>query len=79
MKEHLHSRRPKGARQEEGFTLIEIMAVVVIMGLLMTLVGGAVFQQVDKARVTTAKAKIAQMNVKPRRLRLDDEIPLLLS
>ncbi len=46
---------------EAGFTLIEIMAVVLIMGMLMTLVGVAVFQQVDKARITTARAKIAQL------------------
>ena len=72
MKEHPHSRRPKGARHDEGFTLIEIMAVVVIMGLLMTLVGVAVFQQVDKARVTTAKAKIAQIESALEFYRMDN-------
>ena len=72
MKEHPRSRRPKGARQKEGFTLIEIMAVVVIMGLLMTLVGVAVFQQVDKARVTTAKAKIAQIESALEFYRMDN-------
>ena len=41
-----------------GFTLIEIMAVVLIIGLLSTIVGAAVFQQVDKGRVTAAKAQI---------------------
>ncbi len=72
MKEHPRFQRPKGARQEEGFTLIEIMAVVVIMGLLMTLVGVAVFQQVDKARVTTAKAKIAQIESALEFYRMDN-------
>ena len=72
MKEHPRSRRPKDRRQQGGFTLIEIMAVVVIMGLLMTLVGVAVFQQVDKARVTTAKAKIAQIESALEFYRMDN-------
>ncbi len=54
----LQRRAPVGRL---GFTLIEIMAVVLIMGMLMTLVGVSVFQQVDKARVVTAKAKISQL------------------
>jgi general secretion pathway protein G len=48
-------------RRAHGFTLIEIMAVVLIMGLLMGLVGVSVFSQVDKARVTTAQVKIKQL------------------
>ena len=55
-----------------GFTLIEIMAVVVIMGFLMTLVGLAVFQQVDKARVTTARAKIVQLESALEFYRMDN-------
>jgi general secretion pathway protein G len=41
-----------------GFTLIEIMAVVLIIGLLSTIVGAAIFQQVDKGRVTACKAQL---------------------
>ncbi len=44
--------------RRSGFTLIEIMAVVLIIGLLSTIVGTVVFSQVDKGRVTTAKAQI---------------------
>jgi len=58
------ARRARDAvrpRRRAGFTLIEIMAVVIIMGLLMGLVGVSVFSQVDKARVVTARAKIAQL------------------
>jgi len=48
-------------RRRRGFTLIEIMAVVIIMGLLMGIVGTAVFSQIDKARVNTTKAQITQL------------------
>jgi len=44
-----------------GFTLIEIMAVVLIIGMLSGIVGFAVFQQVDKARVVTARAQIDRL------------------
>ena len=44
-----------------GFTLIEIMAVVLIIGMLSGIVGFAVFQQVDKARVVTAKTQISRL------------------
>ena len=44
-----------------GFTLIEIMAVVIIMGMLMGLVGVGVLNQLEKAKRTTAKAKITQL------------------
>jgi general secretion pathway protein G len=54
----LPARRRQAARKELGFTLIEIMAVVLIIGLLSTIVGAAVFQQVDKGRVTAARAQI---------------------
>jgi type II secretory pathway pseudopilin PulG len=37
------------------------MAVVVIMGLLMGIVGTAVFSQIDKARVNTTRAQIDQL------------------
>ena len=49
------------ANSAAGFTLIEIMAVVMIIGLLSSLVGFAVFQQVDKGRVVAAKAQISNL------------------
>ena len=54
-----HQRQRPWRRR--GFTLIEIMAVVVIMGLLMGIVGTAVFSQIDKARVNTTRAQIDQL------------------
>jgi general secretion pathway protein G len=44
-----------------GFTLIEIMAVVLIIGMLSGIVGFAVFQQVEKARVVTTRTQIGRL------------------
>ncbi len=49
------------ARGVSGFTLIEIMAVVMIIGLLSSLVGYAVFQQVDKGRMVATRAQISNL------------------
>ena len=65
-------RLKRHTKRRQGFTLIEIMAVVLIMGLLMSLVGITVFAQVDKARVTTARAKIAQLESALEFYRLDN-------
>ena len=48
-------------RRDRGFTLIEIMAVVLIIGLLSTIVGAAIFRQVDRARVTAARAQLTSL------------------
>ena len=47
--------------RQTGFTLIEIMAVVIIMGLLMGIVGVTVFSRVDDARVATARIQLKQI------------------
>ena len=46
---------------QAAFTLIEIMAVVLIIGLLSTIVGAAIFRQVDRARVTAARAQLSSL------------------
>ena len=68
----IRNGQPVPRSRKAGFTLIEIMAVVLIMGMLMTLVGVAVFQQVDKARSTTARAKIAQLETALEFYRMDN-------
>jgi general secretion pathway protein G len=54
------AQRAEGERRvaRAGFTLIEIMAVVVIIGLLMAIVGNAIVGNLAKARITTTKAQI---------------------
>lgn len=46
------------SRRETGFTLIEIMVVLVIIAILAALVAPQILGQVDEARVTAAKQDI---------------------
>lgn len=56
---------------ESGFTLIEIMAVVLIIGLLSTLVGIAIFPQIDKSRVNAARAQLKMLDAALETYRMD--------
>lgn len=57
-----------------GFTLIEVLVVVVIMGLLIGLIGPNVISQVDKARVTTAQADMSTLASALDMYRLDNNV-----
>jgi general secretion pathway protein G len=59
-------------KQQSGFTLIEIMVVVVIIGILAALVGPRLFGQVDRARVEAAKAEISTIENAMKFYRLDN-------
>ncbi len=48
-------------KKQKGFTLIEIMVVVVIIGILIGLVAPNIVGNVDEARVTAAKADISTL------------------
>ncbi len=47
--------------RHSGFTLIEIMAVVVIMGMLMATLAVGISGQIDKARIATTRTKIIRI------------------
>ncbi|MDO4704677.1 type II secretion system protein GspG [Allofranklinella schreckenbergeri] len=51
-------RPHRSARLQRGFTLIEIMVVVVILGVLVALVAPNILGRTDEARQTAARAQI---------------------
>ncbi len=62
---------PRPIRQQ-GFTLIEIMVVVIIIGILAAIVAPNVIGRVDDAQITKAKAEIANIENALKFYRLDN-------
>ena len=62
----------QGKKQNQGFTLIEIMVVVVILGILATLVVPKIMGRPDEARVVAAKQDIASVMQALNLYRLDN-------
>ena len=46
----------------KGFTMVELMAVLIIIGLLATLVGTKVLKQIEKAKFATTKANLKTLH-----------------
>ncbi len=65
-------RRSRPDENEAGFTLVELMVVIVIIGLLATVVLINVLPSQDRAMVTKAKADIATMEQAMEMYRLDN-------
>jgi general secretion pathway protein G len=59
-------------KRQSGFTLIEIMVVVVILAVLGSLVVPRILENVDKARVTRAAADIRAIQTALETYRLDN-------
>ncbi|HUE78643.1 MAG TPA: type II secretion system major pseudopilin GspG [Sphingomicrobium sp.] len=64
--------RDRAARAEQGFTLVELMVVIVIIGLLATVVVVNVMPSQDRAMATKAKADIATLEQAMEMYRLDN-------
>ena len=58
-------------RREKGFTLIEMLIVMVILGLLAALVGPRMFGKVGKSKQKAAKAQISLLETALDTYRLD--------
>ena len=57
----MKKRRKKRVRK--GFTMVELMAMLIIIGLLATLVATKVASKIDEARVTTTKSNLKTLHM----------------
>ncbi len=60
-------------RPQHGFTLLEVMVVVVILGILAALVVPKIISRPDEARVTAARQDIASLAQTLKLYRLDNQ------
>ena len=74
MIEYKHSRAALRRARQEGFTLIEIMVVVIIIGLLAAVVVPQFLGRVDDARVTKAKQDVQAMQTALTMFKLDNYV-----
>lgn len=59
-------------RNNAGFTLIEIMVVIVILGMLAVLVGPKIIGQTDDAKIADAKVQIKNLETALKLYKLDN-------
>jgi len=67
----IDDRKQKNQKHERGFTLVEIMVVVVIIGLLAGLVGPRIFNRLEVAKVKTAESQMSSIKTTLATYRLD--------
>ena len=64
-------QKRKRIKFRSGFTMVELMAMLIIIGLLATLVVTKVASQIDKARVTTTRANLKSLHSQVNQFKLD--------
>ncbi|MCD0420812.1 type II secretion system major pseudopilin GspG [Rubrivivax sp. JA1024] len=65
------SSLPSHRRVHRGFTLLELLVVLVIIGLLASLVGPRLFSRLDSSKVQTATAQVKMLRSAVMTLQLD--------
>jgi general secretion pathway protein G len=63
--------RKKRKKIRTGFTMVELMAMLIIIGLLATLVVTKVATKIDQARVTTTKANLKILHSAVNQFKMD--------
>src|SRR4030042_4982997 len=58
-------------KTRRGFTMIELMAILIIISLLATLVATKVVSQIDKAKVVTTKANLKLLHMAVTQFKMD--------
>lgn len=74
MPDPLPAGKPRASdlkRRERGFSLLEMLVVLAIMGLLAALVAPRLFNQVDKSKITVAETQARSLMTALETLRLD--------
>lgn len=72
MQNRIHAPHSRKARRRAGFSLAELMVVIVIIGLLSTIVAPKLFDRFSKAQVATTKATLSQIDKALLQYRMDN-------
>jgi len=65
------TRKERKKRIRYGFTMVELMAMLIIIGLLATLVVTKVATKIDQARITTTKANLKALHSAVNQFKMD--------
>ena len=65
------TRKKSKKNNRYGFTMIELMAMLIIIGLLMTVVATKVISKIEKAKITTTKANLKILHTAVNMFKMD--------